>query len=223
VIRLEKIQKVYHPSRGGAEVHALRRIDLSIEPQEFIAITGPSGSGKSTLLHILSLLDRPTYGRYLLEGEDVSMLSDSQRARLRNRKFGFVFQSFHLIPQLDVQANVETPLLYAGIPRTQRRQQVAEVVDRVGLSHRLHHRPWELSGGEMQRVAIARALVNNPLLILADEPTGNLDSKSGAEIVGPFQQLNNSGKTILVVTHNPEVSGAARRVLRIKDGEVTGA
>lgn len=223
LLTLENLGKVFR--RGDEEIHALRRINLSVEPGEFIAITGASGSGKSTLLYILGLLDRPTHGRYLLEGEPTESLSDNDRARLRNKLMGFVFQSFHLLPKATAVRNVMMPLVYASnyqapLSDAQQRSLAQEALTVVGLSDRLHHRPNELSGGQRQRVAIARAMVNKPRILFADEPTGNLDSKSGKEILALFEALNAQGVTLIMVTHDPSIAARAKRRLVLSDGEI---
>jgi len=205
---------------GDAQVHALREMDLSIASGEYLAIMGPSGSGKSTLLNILGCLDRPSSGRYILDGRDVGRLSDEEMAEVRLRKIGFVFQFFHLVPRLTALANVELPMLFAGVPPRQRRERAAAALQAVGLSARLSHHPPQLSGGERQRVAVARATVMGPSLLLADEPTGNLDRASGREVVGLLESLNARGLTLIVVTHDPELGGRARRLLRLVDGRV---
>jgi putative ABC transport system ATP-binding protein len=216
MIELENITKVYRMGEVG--VNALRGITLSITKGEMVAIIGASGSGKSTLLNIIGCLDRPTSGRYIFDGADVSRLSDNQLAEMRNRKFGFVFQEYNLLSRATALSNVELPLIYGGGGR--RREQAMEALERVGLGARARHKPTELSGGEQQRVAIARALVNNPALILADEPTGNLDSKTTAEIVSMFQQLNQEGITVVMVTHEADIASQAQRVIRLHDGEI---
>lgn len=205
---------------GDSEVQALRGVSLGVDRGEFVAIMGSSGSGKSTLMHLLGCLDRPTSGTYALDGTPVEKLSDVELSRLRNRKIGFVFQSFNLIPQLSVIENIEVPLIYMGIERARRPELCKEVLDAVGLSHRGDHRPNELSGGENQRVAIARALVTKSEIILADEPTGNLDSKTGAEIMEILQGLNERGTTIILVTHEIEKAKWARRLVQMKDGRI---
>jgi putative ABC transport system ATP-binding protein len=206
--------------KGDRECYALRGVSFAIAQGDFIAVTGPSGSGKSTFLNILGLLDRPSQGAYLHLGEDITGLGDDQLSRIRNRTIGFVFQSFNLFPQLTVVENVEVPMLYAGVPAGERRRRAAALVERVGLAPRATHRPTELSGGECQRTAIARALTNGPSLLLADEPTGNLDESNGREIVRLLEELNAQGTTLVVVTHNPEVAARAKRHARLRDGRL---
>jgi len=218
LIDIQGVRRIYR--MGENEVAALQGVDLQIDNAEFITIMGPSGSGKSTLMHLLGCLDRPTAGRYILDGTAVETLADLEMSRLRNRKVGFVFQSFNLIPQLTVMENVELPLVYAGASREERRSRAQEVLAAVGLSRREAHRPTELSGGECQRVAIARSLVNRPPLLLADEPTGNLDSKTGTEIMNIFKNLHQSGTTLVLVTHDPEVAKWSERVVSMRDGRV---
>jgi putative ABC transport system ATP-binding protein len=202
------------------EVQALRGVDLRIYPGEYVAIMGPSGSGKSTLMHILGLLDSPTRGSYLLAGEEVSKLSPARLATLRNRFIGFVFQAFNLLPRASVLRNVELPLLYAGVPGRERRERAMAMLARVGLADRAKHLPAQLSGGQRQRAAIARALVTEPSVLLADEPTGNLDQTTGAEIMGLFDELSSQGQTVVLVTHDPQVAAHARRLVRLVDGRI---
>jgi putative ABC transport system ATP-binding protein len=203
---------------GTETVHALRGVSLSIERGEYIAIMGPSGSGKSTLMNLLGCLDSPSSGYYELNGVNVAHMDDNELAEIRNREIGFVFQSFNLLPRSDSLHNVELPLIYAGITSDDRREQAIKALTNVGLAERMHHKPNELSGGQRQRVAVARALVNNPSIVLADEPTGNLDSRTGEEILGLFETLSRKGNTIIVVTHEEEVAQHARRIIRIRDG-----
>jgi len=219
MIELDNITKVYR--MGKVEVYALRGVTLSIAEGEMVAIQGASGSGKSTLLNIIGCLDRPTSGRYLFEGVDVSQLSDNQLAGMRNKKFGFVFQEYNLLSRATAVSNVELPLIYGG--GGNRRQRATEALERVGLGARAKHKPTELSGGEQQRVAIARALVNNPSLILADEPTGNLDSKATAEIVSIFRQLNQEGITVIIVTHEADIAAQTKRIICLHDGGITSS
>ena len=216
VIKLEQLKKIY--SLGKVKVEALKGVSFEVEEGEFVSIMGPSGSGKSTLMHIIGCLDYPSEGKYFLAKQDVTKLSDDQLALFRNKKIGFVFQQFNLLPRATNLRNVEIPLIYAGIPFRERQKQTLQALQDVGLSHRAQHRPNEISGGEKQRVAIARALVGNPSIILADEPTGNLDSKTGQEIMNIFQNLNQKGNTIILVTHEREVAHYARRIIYIKDG-----
>ncbi|NLY90801.1 MAG: ABC transporter ATP-binding protein [Firmicutes bacterium] len=217
LIQVVHLTKVYQ--MGAIRVEALKGVTFQIDEGEFVAIIGPSGSGKSTLMHILGCLDQPTSGQYFLEGQDVSAVSENQLAEIRNKKIGFVFQQFNLLPKATILQNVCVPLIYAGI-RGRRRQleRATRALQQVGLGDRLHHRPNEISGGQKQRVAIARALINNPSLILADEPTGNLDTKTGREILGIFRQLNQEGHTIIMVTHDQEIAAQAKRVIQIRDG-----
>jgi len=207
---------------GGQEVRAMDHVSLNIMPGEYLSIMGPSGSGKSTLLNIIGLLDTPNSGTYLLEGHDVTSLGDQQLAEVRSRKIGFIFQFFHLIPRLTAIQNIEMPLLLAGVPKKQRNITSFRLIEEFGLSGRGHHRPDELSGGQRQRVAIARAVINQPAVLLADEPTGNLDRSSGAEIIDLMEQLNRNGQTLVVVTHDPEIGERAKRCIRVVDGRIEG-
>ena len=216
MIEIKDVTKVYR--MGEVDVHALRGVSLRVEKGEFLSIMGASGSGKSTLMNVLGCLDSPTSGSYLLNGRDVSQLSDRQLARIRGRELGFVFQQFNLLPRTTALRQVELPLVYAGVMPGERRRRAREALETVGLSERVGHRPDELSGGQQQRVAIARALVNRPSIILADEPTGNLDSKSGEEILRIFQQLNAQGITVVFVTHDPELAAVSRRIVHLRDG-----
>jgi putative ABC transport system ATP-binding protein len=218
LVELKSVGKAY--PRGAVEVNALREVSLSIAAGESVAVMGPSGSGKSTLLGILGCLDRPTRGEYLLDGKEVSSLGDVELSALRNRRIGFVFQSFHLIPQLTVAENVETPLLYGSVPEREWSDRVHACLDKVGLDHRSSHRPSELSGGEAQRAAIARALVTEPQILLADEPTGNLDSATGEEVAQVLWALHREGRTVVVVTHNETLAARAQRLVRLRDGRI---
>jgi putative ABC transport system ATP-binding protein len=218
MIELKNVHKVY--PMGEVGVPALRGINLTIHPGEFVAIMGPSGSGKSTLMHLLGCLDLPSDGVVQLDGKDITTLDEDTLAQIRGKKVGFVFQTFNLIPTLTAQENVELPLFFQGVPREKRRARAAELLRKVGLDGRLHHKPAQLSGGERQRVAIARALANDPEIILADEPTGNLDSESGKAILELLAQLHREGKTIILVTHNPEAAAYAQRIVRIRDGRL---
>jgi len=218
LIALEDVSKIYR--MGEVEVHALRGVSLTLEQGEFTAIMGASGSGKSTLMNIVGCLDRPTSGRYLLDGREVSRLSSDELAEVRNRTVGFVFQSFNLLARTSALENVELPLLYGGVPTSERHARAAEALERVGLLDRSHHHPNQMSGGQQQRVAIARALVNRPRLILADEPTGNLDSRTSVEVMALFQELGRSGITVVLVTHEPDVSEYAARILVARDGRI---
>jgi putative ABC transport system ATP-binding protein len=216
VIAIEDLVKLYR--MGTETVHALRGVSLSIHRNEYLAIMGPSGSGKSTLMNMLGCLDTPTGGRYEFTGKNVATMSDDELAEIRNREIGFVFQTFNLLPRSDALRNVELPLIYGGVPLEERQARARHALESVGLGDRLHHRPNELSGGQRQRVAIARALVNRPAIILADEPTGNLDSQTGVEIMALFEQLYDQGQTIIVVTHEEDIARHARRVVRLRDG-----
>ena len=217
--QLIDLTKTYHM---GADiiVEALRGVDLEIEQGEYMAVMGPSGSGKSTLLNLIGCLDRPSGGRYILGDQDVSRLSDAELSEVRGQRIGFVFQSFNLIPQLTALDNIEVPLFYQGIHRRQRRRRSQELADRVGLGDRARHKPMELSGGEQQRVAIARALSNDPLILLADEPTGNLDSRTGREILGLFDDLSARGRTLIVVTHDEAIAAHTHRTVQMADGKI---
>ncbi|MDF2949444.1 MAG: transporter related [Sedimentibacter sp.] len=218
LITIKSLNKIY--KNGAVEVHALKNINLEIQHGEFIAIMGQSGSGKSTLMNILGCLDRPTSGEYLLEGTDVSKLSQDELSAIRNKKIGFVFQAFNLIPRTNVLSNVELPMVYAKIKAPKRKQRAIELLEKVGLSDRINHLPNELSGGQKQRVAIARSLANNPPLIFADEPTGNLDTQSSEEIMEIFRSLNKEGNSIILVTHEPELAEYADRVIVFRDGSI---
>ena len=218
IIAIENLFKVYR--NGSLEVTALRDVSFSVAEREFVAIMGQSGSGKSTLMNILGCLDSLSAGTYHLDGEDVSKLAGKKLATIRNRKIGFVFQSYNLLPRLNAMQNVELPMLYAGTRAKKRKEAALEALDRVGLTDRIHHKPAELSGGQKQRVAIARALINSPAILLADEPTGNLDSRSGEEIMGIFQRLNKEGVTIVMVTHEPDIAEHSNRIVAFKDGRI---
>jgi len=218
IIQIENLTKVY--DTGKIQVKALANVNLNVAKNEYVAIMGASGSGKSTLMNIIGCLDRITSGSYILDGEDVSKLNDHQLAEIRNKKIGFVFQSFNLLPRLTALKNVELPMIYAGISSSKRIEMAKTALDKVGLKDRMNHKPNELSGGQNQRVAIARALVNNPAIILADEPTGNLDSKSSIEIMDIFKNLNDEGVTIVMVTHEPELAALTKRNVVFKDGEI---
>jgi len=216
VIHIEGVTKLYQ--MGAETIHALRGVALKIHRNEYLAIMGPSGSGKSTLMNMLGCLDTPTAGHYEFSGKDVSNMSDDELAEIRNREIGFVFQTFNLLPRSNALHNVELPLIYAGVGRTERLERAQRALENVGLGNRMHHRPNELSGGQRQRVAIARALVTQPSIILADEPTGNLDSRTGIEIMELFEHLYDQGNTIIVVTHEEDIARHARRIVRLRDG-----
>jgi putative ABC transport system ATP-binding protein len=220
VIELADVRKIYRT--GEIDVDALRGVSLSINQGEFVAIMGPSGSGKSTLMHILGCLDVPTSGRYELAGEDVSEMDEVDLAEVRNRRIGFVFQQFNLLPSLTALRNVEVPLAYAGVPREARRERARLALERVGLDDRMHHRPGELSGGQQQRVAVARALVTDPALVLADEPTGNLDSVATEDVLRLFAELHDQGRTVVLITHEADIAERAARIVYLRDGEIAG-
>ena len=216
IIKIRDLKRIY--KMGQTEVRALAGVSFDVDRNEYIAIMGPSGSGKSTLMNVIGCLDSPTEGEYTLNGARVSELDDGELAEVRNREIGFIFQTFNLLPRTDCLANVELPLIYSGMKSSDRRQRAVETLERVGLGDRIDHKPNELSGGQRQRVAIARALVNNPSILLADEPTGNLDSKTGHEIMKLFEELHRAGNTIIVVTHEQEIAEHARRIIRLRDG-----
>jgi putative ABC transport system ATP-binding protein len=218
IIRIRDLTRRY--AMGGETIHALRGVTLDIQRNEYVAIMGPSGSGKSTMMNLLGCLDTPSSGEYWLNGQEVSRLSDNALARVRNREIGFVFQTFNLLPRATALHNVELPLVYAGVPAKARREQAAAALTQVGLAERMDHRPDELSGGQRQRVAIARALVNQPSILLADEPTGNLDSVTSEEIMRVFGELHAGGQTVLMVTHEPDIAACAARVVTLRDGHV---
>jgi len=218
VIEIKALSKIYQV--GDSEVRALDGVDLDIAQGEYIAIMGPSGSGKSTLMNVIGCLDSPTQGSYLLDGERVSEMDDDELARIRNREIGFVFQTFNLLPRADVYHNVELPLIYAGLGAEERRRRVEKAIGAVSLEDRSRHRPNELSGGQRQRVAIARALVNDPSILLADEPTGNLDSRTGEEIMVVIDELHRAGHTVILVTHEPDIADRAHRCIRLRDGQI---
>ncbi|MCX6537607.1 MAG: ABC transporter ATP-binding protein [Acidobacteria bacterium] len=218
MIETQDLWKTY--VMGTEEIHALRGVDISIERGEYVAIMGPSGSGKSTLMNLIGCLDTPSKGSYLLNNKQVGQMNDDELARIRNEEIGFVFQTFNLLPRATALHNVELPLVYAGVPSRDRLVRAKAAMDKVELSDRMTHRPNQLSGGQRQRVAIARALVNNPSILLADEPTGNLDSKTGAEIMGLFDRLSSAGNTIILVTHEADIADHARRVIHLRDGQV---
>lgn len=218
LIQIKNLTKIY--DTGKIQVKALDNISLNVAKNEYVAIMGASGSGKSTLMNIIGCLDRMTEGKYILDGEDVSTLNDTQLAEIRNKKIGFVFQAFNLLPRLTALNNVEIPMIYGGIPASQRLKKAKEALEKVGLGDRINHKPNELSGGQNQRVAIARALVNNPAILLADEPTGNLDSKSSIEIMEIFQSLNDEGVTIVMVTHEQDIAAYTKRSVIFRDGRI---
>jgi putative ABC transport system ATP-binding protein len=218
LIETQDLWKTY--TMGSEEIHALRGVSVAIERGEYVAIMGPSGSGKSTLMNLIGCLDTPSRGSYLLNGKQVSEMNDNELARIRNEEIGFVFQTFNLLPRASALQNVELPLVYAGVKGRDRAVRAREALQRVELGERVNHKPNELSGGQRQRVAIARALVNNPSILLADEPTGNLDSKTGTEIMALFERLYEAGNTIVVVTHEPDIAAMARRAIYIRDGQV---
>ena len=218
IIRINGVKRVY--KLGNQPVNALDGVDLTIRENEYVAIMGPSGSGKSTIMNILGCLDTPTEGTYILNGTDVSNMDDANLANIRNREIGFVFQSFNLLPRYTALENVALPLIYAGYTKDERDKMARQALDKVGLGERMMHKPSELSGGQRQRVAIARALINNPSIILADEPTGNLDSSTTADIMNLFEQLYNNGNTLIVVTHEEEIALRARRIIRLRDGKI---
>lgn len=218
IIEISELTKTY--TMGAEKVHALRGVSLGVEDNEYVALMGPSGSGKSTLMNLLGCLDSPTSGEYILNGSNVSTLSDAELAEVRNKEIGFVFQTFNLLPKMSSLDNVALPLVYAGLSKSKREDRAREVLEMVGLGDRVDHKPNELSGGQRQRVAIARALVNNPAIILADEPTGNLDTKTSIEIMEIFEKIHNNGNTIIVVTHEPDIAEHCHRIIRLRDGLV---
>lgn len=218
LISVKDIAKIYQ--LGQEKIHAIRSISLDIYRNEFVALMGPSGSGKSTLMNILGCLDTPTKGQYILNGNDVSKMDDNSLAEIRNQEIGFVFQTFNLLPRASALDNVTLPLIYAGYSKKEREERGKEVLENVGLADRMHHNPNELSGGQRQRVAVARALVNNPSIILADEPTGNLDTKTSIEILSLFEEIHNAGNTIIVVTHEEDIALHSHRIVRVRDGEI---
>lgn len=218
MLKVKKLNKYY--INGEMQLHALKDINFDIDEGEYVAIMGSSGSGKSTMMNILGCLDKEFQGEYILDGIEISKVNEKEISKIRNSKIGFVFQAFNLLPKLTALQNVELPLIYAGVHKNEREKRAKEILEKVGLGERLHHRPNELSGGQKQRVAIARALVNNPAIILADEPTGNLDSVSEKEIMELFTELNSQGKTIIIVSHEPEVANYVKRILLFKDGEI---
>ncbi len=218
LIRIRNLNKIYR--MGGETLNALDNVSLTVNEGDFVAIVGPSGSGKSTLMNVIGCLDTPSSGEYWLDGEEISRLRENKLAEIRNRKIGFIFQGFNLLPKLTAIENVELPLVYRGVSAKQRRQHAVDALAKVGLGERIHHRPVELSGGQQQRVAIARALAGNPPILLADEPTGALDTKTGVEVMGFIRELNSLGHTIVLITHDPGISRQARRIVRIQDGRL---
>jgi putative ABC transport system ATP-binding protein len=218
IIRIENIRKIYQ--LGTQEVRALDGVDTIINRNEYVAIMGPSGSGKSTMMNILGCLDTPTSGKYILNGIDVSQMEDSELAEVRNKEIGFVFQSFNLLPKYNALENVALPLIYSGIPKESRETRATNALHIVGLEDRMHHKPNELSGGQRQRVAVARALINNPSIILADEPTGNLDTKTSIDIMHLFEEIYNNGNTVIIVTHEEDIAKYARRIIKLRDGKI---
>lgn len=218
LIRIQDIVKVYE--MGEEKLYALQGVSLDIAKNEYVAIMGPSGSGKSTLMNIIGCLDTPTSGNYILNGRDVHQMDDNELAEIRNKEIGFVFQTFNLLSRSDALHNVELPLIYSGVPKSERIQRAKEALESVGLGDRIKHKPNELSGGQRQRVAVARALVNKPSILLADEPTGNLDTKTGEEIMALFEELNQKGNTIIIVTHEESIARHARRIIKIRDGKI---
>jgi putative ABC transport system ATP-binding protein len=218
LVRTERLSKIYQ--MGAVQLHALRDVAITIDEGEYVVIRGPSGSGKSTLLNLLGCLDRPSTGRYFLGGRDVSQLDDRRLSAVRGSRIGFIFQSYNLIPQLNVAENIEIPMIYQGWPEARSARRARELAEKVGLGHRLAHRPTELSGGQQQRVAIARALANDPLILLGDEPTGNLDSQSGEEILTILDDLHHQGKTLIIVTHDEQVGRRAQRIFHMFDGRI---
>lgn len=218
VIQIENLKKLYRI--GDQEIQALRGVSLTIDEGDFVAIMGPSGSGKSSMMNVIGCLDKPTFGEFYLDGQPVSQAHDDELAEIRNRKIGFVFQNFNLLPRTTAVENVELPLLYGGVPAKERRERAIQALIDVGLGERLSNKPNELSGGQQQRVSIARALANNPVILLADEPTGALDTRTSEEIMGIFQQLNDAGKTVILVTHEPDIAEYAKRIVRFRDGQI---
>jgi len=220
IVDVINVDKTYR--MGTVDVPALRDVNITINDGEFISIMGPSGSGKSTLMNLIGCLDRPTSGDIIIRGRNVNKLSDNELAHLRGKEVGFVFQTFNLIPRMDALRNVELPMIYQELSRVERKAKAKKLLIDVGLGDRMHHKPMELSGGERQRIAIARALANDPRILLADEPTGNLDTKTGAEILSLFKKLNDDGRTIITVTHDPEIAGYSERMIRLRDGKIVG-